>query len=121
VNGALLIHCWAGVSRSTAITLAIIADRPGPDHESDALSELLELAPEAAPRFLVTQHADTLLERHGALLAVVQARDELREQNNIRRRLNEAAVLAAYSIHRASAAPDEKPSAIVEKRSCLKL
>jgi predicted protein tyrosine phosphatase len=96
VNGALLVHCWAGVSRSTSITLAIIADRLGPGHEPEALAELLKLAPEAVPNLLVTQHADALLERHGALLAVVHARDAMREQSRIRRRLNEAAVLNAY-------------------------
>lgn len=70
-HSTLLVHCEAGVGRSTAMALAIIAQRLGAGREGEALAEVLRLRPEASPNLRVTMRADSLLGRGGALLAVV--------------------------------------------------
>jgi predicted protein tyrosine phosphatase len=67
-GGNLLVHCRAGIARSTALALAIIADRLGAGHEKEAVAELLRVRPEAAPNLLILPMADALLERDGALV-----------------------------------------------------
>jgi len=89
----LLIHCHAGIARSTAIALAIIADRCGPGREAEALEQMLQLQPEAVPNLMVMRHADRLLNRQGALLACVIEWDRERPWNRRRREINRAAVL----------------------------
>lgn len=76
---SLLVHCQAGVGRSAGVALAVLADRLGPGRERKALDELLALRPESVPNLLVVKHADDLLGRGGALLAVVLAENERRE------------------------------------------
>jgi predicted protein tyrosine phosphatase len=92
----LLVHCFAGISRSTAIALSIIADRYGPGREVEALEHLLRLQPEAVPNLLVIEHADRLLGRNGALLATVVAWDKPLKWNQHRRLLNWTAILSDY-------------------------
>ena len=60
-DGPLLIHCRAGVSRSTAIALAIAADRLGAGNERQACEWLLETYPLAQPNRLIVFLADQLL------------------------------------------------------------
>lgn len=98
--GALLVHCHAGIGRSTAIALAIIADRLGPGHERRALEEMLHLQRRAVPNLLVVRHADAVLGRDGVLLRVVEEWDSQSPRNRHRRALNREAVLDAYP-HRA--------------------
>ena len=65
----LLIHCHAGISRSTAAMLMILAQaRP---HESeDAIAErLIEIRRQAWPNSRMIGFADELLDRGGRLLA----------------------------------------------------
>src|SRR5580693_5582490 len=65
----LLIHCHAGISRSTAAMLMILAQaRP---HESeDAIAErLIEIRRQAWPNSRMIGLADELLDRGGRLLA----------------------------------------------------
>lgn len=65
----LLVHCYAGVSRSTATALVAHAMKTGEPVASARL--LREQAPHAAPnRHLITL-ADKLLDLHGALLDAV--------------------------------------------------
>ncbi|MGE3147800.1 MAG: hypothetical protein AB7K04_01920 [Pseudorhodoplanes sp.] len=96
VGGPLLIHCYAGVSRSTAIALSIIASRHPAGAERRALDALLAIAAQAVPNLLVVRHADHLLRRNGALFETVRAWDESLPSNKIRRQLNERAVLEEY-------------------------
>lgn len=67
-DGTLLVHCKAGIARSTALALAVIADRLGPGREREAVAELLSARPEAAPNLLMLGFADDLLERSGRLV-----------------------------------------------------
>jgi len=90
-DGNLLIHCNAGVARSTAAALAIIADRRGPGCEAEALAEMLRLRPCAVPNLLIVRFADELLGRGGRLLEAVQAWDLQSEWCRWRRKANAAA------------------------------
>jgi predicted protein tyrosine phosphatase len=66
-NAHLLIHCMAGISRSTATAMAVISDFYGPGSERDAALSVQELRPIANPNRLILQLADEILKRGGAL------------------------------------------------------
>jgi predicted protein tyrosine phosphatase len=68
-GGRLLVHCQAGVCRSTAIGLAVIADRLGPGSEGQAVLALLASNPDAVPNLMMIGMADRALGRDGALEA----------------------------------------------------
>lgn len=69
----LLVHCQAGISRSTAAAYVIAASVLGPGHELEALRLVCRLRPEAFPNLLVVQHADRLLGRQGRLVQALAA------------------------------------------------
>jgi predicted protein tyrosine phosphatase len=69
--GGLLIHCHAGISRSTAATLMILA-QAHPDEDEDALADrLLRTRPQAWPNSRMIAFADDLLGRRGRLASAV--------------------------------------------------
>lgn len=69
----MLVHCWAGVSRSTAAAFAIACDKR-PDVDETAIAAALRLAsPCATPNPLIVALADRLLGRGGRMTAAVQA------------------------------------------------
>ncbi|HEY5813081.1 MAG TPA: hypothetical protein VIT23_10575 [Terrimicrobiaceae bacterium] len=63
----VLIHCWAGISRSTAVAYAILCQSMGPGHEAECLESLFALRPQAFPNTLIIELADRILERKGAM------------------------------------------------------
>jgi len=68
----LVIHCHAGVSRSTATALVALAlDAPGREREAAAL--LRQMSPFAYPNELLVKHADDALGRRGALLDALES------------------------------------------------
>jgi len=67
-HGPLLVRCRAGVSRSTAIALAIAADRLGARNELQACEWLRQTYPQAQPNRLVVFLADEVLMRDQALI-----------------------------------------------------
>ena len=68
----LVIHCFAGISRSTAAAYAIAAAlQPGRD-ERELASALRRLAPSATPNPLIVAHADALLGRRGRMSAAIR-------------------------------------------------
>ena len=69
----LLIHCWAGISRSMATAYAILCDRLGPGCEIQIALAMRRRAPHAQPNRLLIRHADEVLGRGGAMLAAVEA------------------------------------------------
>lgn len=87
----LLVHCNAGVGRSTAVALAILADRFGSGRERQALDELLRLRPQAVPNLHVLALADEVLSRAGELVRVVQIWEEAKPEKAQHRLYNRLA------------------------------
>jgi predicted protein tyrosine phosphatase len=68
----LLVHCHAGVSRSTAAVAMLLA-QAHPDNNEDAMfARLLGLRSQAWPNSLMIKIADELLERQGRLSAALR-------------------------------------------------
>jgi predicted protein tyrosine phosphatase len=76
VERRLLIHCFAGISRSTALAYAILIDRARAhgDHpdERAVLESLLALRPQACPNRLMVRYADALLDCGGRMIEAVE-------------------------------------------------
>jgi predicted protein tyrosine phosphatase len=69
----LLIHCHAGVSRSTAATLMILAQAHARSNEGSLVDWLLKMRPQAWPNSRMVAFADELLGRNGRLTAALAA------------------------------------------------
>ena len=67
---ALLIHCWAGISRSSAAAYAIACDH-NPGFERGIAIELRRRSPSATPNRLMVRLADDLLERDGRMVDAI--------------------------------------------------
>jgi len=67
----LLIHCWAGISRSSAAAYALICAR-NPGCEREIAWELRRRAPFATPNRLMVALADDLLGRNGRMVAEIE-------------------------------------------------
>lgn len=79
-HGNTLVHCAAGISRSAASLLILLADKVGPGREADAVKLLLEVRKRTAdaglrdpdeivrPNRRLVWLGDTVLGRGGALL-----------------------------------------------------
>jgi predicted protein tyrosine phosphatase len=65
---SILIHCKAGISRSTAIAYAILCEHAGPGREAECFEKLLTLRPVAYPNRLLVELADDYLGRKGAMV-----------------------------------------------------
>jgi predicted protein tyrosine phosphatase len=72
-SGTLLIHCEAGVSRSTATALIIHACWLGAGREDEAMRRVIAQRPYAIPNRRMVALADRFLALDGRLL---QARDD---------------------------------------------
>jgi predicted protein tyrosine phosphatase len=73
VNDPILIHCYAGISRSTAAAYAIAAALR-PDLSEEALAQdLRRRAPSATPNLRIVALADDLLRRNGRMVAAIRA------------------------------------------------
>jgi predicted protein tyrosine phosphatase len=69
----ILIHCWAGISRSTAAAYILMCDRLGAGREDRVARALRAAAPHAFPNPLLIRHADALLGRQGRMVDAVKA------------------------------------------------
>ena len=68
----MLIHCWAGISRSTAsayTALCMLRD----DSEDVLAKELRAASPSATPNPLLIAHVDRLLGREGRMVAAIRS------------------------------------------------
>lgn len=69
----LLIHCWAGVSRSTAAAfIAACSLRPG-RHEAEIAWEVRAKSPTATPNARLVAVADALLRRQGRMIEAIES------------------------------------------------
>ena len=69
----LLLHCHAGISRSTAAAYALACQKAGPGQEEGLAKFLRGASPEATPNRLMVALADELLERDGAMVQAIAA------------------------------------------------
>ncbi len=70
-DATLLIHCHAGVSRSTAAAYVLACTLRPPGEEGALAAFLREACPEATPNALMISLADDLLARGGAMRRAV--------------------------------------------------
>jgi len=69
----MVVHCWAGISRSTASAFAIACERnPHADELKIALS-MRKASPSAFPNRRIVALADDILDRRGRMLEAVEA------------------------------------------------
>ena len=71
-DAVVLVHCEAGVSRSTAAALAILVQHHGNDHINECINLLVDMRPVACPNPLITKWADEQLGCNGALHAAAE-------------------------------------------------
>jgi predicted protein tyrosine phosphatase len=69
----LLIHCWAGISRSMASAFTILCDRLGPGREIEIARAMRRRAPHAQPNRLLVSHADEALGRGGRMVLALNS------------------------------------------------
>ncbi|MDE2447139.1 MAG: tyrosine protein phosphatase [Alphaproteobacteria bacterium] len=69
----LLIHCWAGISRSTASAFTALCVLRPEASEIDLAWELREASPSATPNRMITYEVDKVLGREGRMLKAVEA------------------------------------------------
>lgn len=93
---SLLVHCHAGISRSTALAYAILCQRLGQCRELDAFQALLSLQPDAVPNLHVVRLADRLLDRGGAMLLPIMAHEADHPACGERRRANRDAYHSTF-------------------------
>jgi len=68
----MLVHCWAGISRSMAAAYTILCDRV-PFSERAIAQEMRNLAPHADPNRLFVSVADQVLGRSGRMIEAIEA------------------------------------------------
>ncbi|MBK6703391.1 MAG: protein tyrosine phosphatase [Caulobacteraceae bacterium] len=72
-NAPILIHCWAGISRSTATTyITACVHNPGADERAIA-EALRDASPTATPNRRFVALADQALGRNGRMSAAIEA------------------------------------------------
>jgi predicted protein tyrosine phosphatase len=69
----LLIHCHAGVSRSTASAALLLAQAEPERPPAEIFAEIARLRPRAWPNLLILEHGEELLGRAGEIVPAVAA------------------------------------------------
>ncbi len=67
----LLVHCYAGSSRSPAAAFALASQALGNTREREALEYVLKLRPQAVPNVLLVTLADQILGAEGRLVRAI--------------------------------------------------
>lgn len=69
----MLVHCWAGISRSTAAAFVSLCAL-NPDIDEDRIARLLRAAsPSATPNARIVAIADEILARNGRMTKAIEA------------------------------------------------
>lgn len=71
-DAPMLVHCWAGISRSTAAAYIVLCDRLGPGAETAIAQSLRFRAPHAYPNALMVRLADRALGREGRMVTAIK-------------------------------------------------
>lgn len=71
-NSKLLVHCYAGISRSTAAALALKVQHLGNARLKEAIDWLMKERSIACPNPVITKYADEILGCEGALHAAAE-------------------------------------------------
>lgn len=69
----MLIHCWAGISRSTATAFVLACERSPRVEERTIARALRQAAPHASPNRRIVALADALMGRRGRMVEAVEA------------------------------------------------
>jgi predicted protein tyrosine phosphatase len=69
----MLIHCWAGISRSMAATFTLLCERSEPGRELEIARAIRARAPHADPNRLFVRLADDMLGRSGRMVDAIEA------------------------------------------------
>ena len=69
----MIVHCWAGVSRSTAAAYALLCDRFRTGTELQIAKALRNRAPHASPNPLIVSLADAALGRGGRMIEAIES------------------------------------------------
>ena len=72
----MIIHCWAGVSRSTASAFILACERDPETDETQLAGQMRKLAPHAYPNRRLVALADRLMGRQGRMIEAVEAMGE---------------------------------------------
>ena len=72
-NTHLLIHCHAGISRSTASAALLLAQEDPARPADEIFAEIGRLRPRAWPNLLLLEHGEAALGRHGEIVSAVAA------------------------------------------------
>jgi predicted protein tyrosine phosphatase len=69
----LVVHCWAGISRSTAAAFVVACTLNPERHEGDIAWAIRRASPTATPNLRIVTLADEILERDGRMVAAIEA------------------------------------------------
>ena len=72
-NHPMIIHCWAGISRSTASAFAALCLLQPLEDEMILAQKLRLASPSATPNRLITKYVDDRLGRNGRMLRAVES------------------------------------------------
>ncbi len=67
----MLVHCWAGISRSTAAAYVLACQRMGAGAEEIIAQNLRMVSPMATPNPLMIALADDILDRNGEMITAI--------------------------------------------------
>lgn len=72
-SAPLLVHCFAGISRSTTAAYILSCEAAGPGHEVEIAARLRRASGSATPNALMVALADDILRRDGRMVAGIAA------------------------------------------------
>ncbi|MBL0371957.1 dual specificity protein phosphatase family protein [Rhizobium sp. KVB221] len=103
-NSRILVHCHAGISRSTAFAYSMIAHSAGPGYEEQAFGAFLSIVNKPWPNRRIVEILDRRWGRDGALLkplddmrARFPKRIDALHKHNLRRRFFELVPCEIYN------------------------